>query len=73
MQVIESFGNWSYLRDSVIKWHCRGLVKDVKDKVQKWHEVVDIDGFQTSKLCCHCHCEMAKFKYNGKEVNSVLC
>jgi hypothetical protein len=44
----------------------------VKNKLQKWHEVVDVDEFCTSKLCCHCHCEMAKVKYNGKEINSVL-
>ncbi len=31
-----------------------------------------MDEFQMSKLCCHCHCEMAKIKYNGKEVNRVL-
>jgi len=29
--------------------------------------VVDVDEFRTSKLCCHCHCEMAKVKFNGKE------
>ncbi len=34
--------------------------------------MVDVDEFHTSKLCCHCHCEMAKVKYNGKEINSVL-
>ena len=40
--------------------------------MQKWCEVVEVDEFRTSKLCCHCHCEMAKVKYNGKEINSVL-
>ncbi len=35
--------------------------------------MVDVDKFCTSKLCCHCHFEMAKVKYNGKEINSVLC
>jgi len=48
-------------------------VQEVKNKLQKWCEVVDVDGFRTSKLCCHCHCEMAKVKFNGKETNSVLC
>jgi hypothetical protein len=34
--------------------------------------VVDVDEFCTSKLFSHCHCEMAKVKYNGKAINSVL-
>jgi transposase len=25
-----------------------------------------------SKLCCHCHFEMGKVKYKGKEINSAL-
>jgi transposase len=33
--------------------------------------MVDVDEFHTSKLCCHCHNEIAKVKYNGKEINSV--
>jgi S-ribosylhomocysteine lyase LuxS involved in autoinducer biosynthesis len=28
--------------------------------------------FVHPKFCCHCHCEMAKVKFNGKEINSVL-
>jgi hypothetical protein len=36
----------------------------VKNKLQKWFEVVDVDA---SKLCCHCYCEMAKV------IHSVLC
>jgi transposase len=47
-------------------------MQEVKNKLQKWCEVVDVDEFRTSKLCCHCHCEMAKIKFNGKEINSVL-
>jgi transposase len=47
-------------------------VQEVKNKLQKWCEVVDVDEFRTSKLCCHCHCEMAKVKVHGKEINSVL-
>jgi len=39
----------------------------VKDKMQKWCEVVDVDEFCTSKLCCHCHCEMAKVKFMEKK------
>jgi transposase len=48
-------------------------VQEVKNKLQKWCEVVDVDEFRTSKLCCHFHCKMAKVKFNGKEINSVLC
>jgi hypothetical protein len=49
-QVLVGFGNWSNPRDSIL----RGPpVKEIKDKVQKWYEVVDVDEFQTSKLCCH--------------------
>jgi transposase len=47
-------------------------VQEVKNKLQKWCEVVDVDEFCTSKLCCYCHCEMAKVKFTGKEINSVL-
>jgi hypothetical protein len=42
-------------------------VQEVKNKLQKWCYVVDVDEFCTSKLCCHCHCEMAKVKFNGKK------
>jgi transposase len=47
-------------------------VQEVKNKLQKWCGVADIDEFCTSKLCCHCHWEMKKVKFNGKEINSVL-
>ncbi len=33
---------------------------------------LDVDEFCTSKLYYHCHFEMAKVKYNGKEINSAL-
>jgi hypothetical protein len=71
-KVIVGFGNWGYPRDSIIQGHHRGPVQEVKNKLQKWCEVVDVDEFHTSKLCCHCHCELATVKYNGKEINSVL-
>ncbi len=45
----------------------------MKNRLQKWCDVVNVDESHTSKLCGHCHCEMAKAKYNGKEINSVLC
>jgi hypothetical protein len=47
-------------------------MQEVKNKLQKWCESVDVDEFLTSKLCCHCHCEMAKVKFNEKGINSVL-
>jgi hypothetical protein len=72
-QVIVVFGNWGNPHDSIIQGHCRGPVQEVKNKLQKWCKVVNVDEFHTSKLCCHCHCEMAKVNYNGKEINSVLC
>jgi hypothetical protein len=71
-QVIVSFGNWDDLQDSIIEGHCRGPVQEVKNKLQKWCEVVDVDEFHTYKLCCYCHSVMAKVKYNGKEITSVL-
>ncbi len=71
-QVMVGFGNWSNPRDSIIRGHRRGPIKAVIDKLQKWCEVVDVDEFQMSKLCCHGHCEMAKVKLNSKEINSVL-
>ncbi len=44
-QVIVSFGNWSNPRDSIIRGHCRGPLKEMKDKMQKPCEVVDVDEF----------------------------
>jgi hypothetical protein len=73
MQVIAGFGNWGNPHDSLIQGHHRGPVLEVKNKLQKWCEVMDVDEFHTSKLCCHCHCEMSKVKYYGKEINSVFC
>lgn len=37
-----------------------------------WCEVMEVDEFWTSKLCCLSHCEMTKVKYKWKEINSVL-
>jgi hypothetical protein len=52
---------------------CEVIKKGQSKKcLQKWCEVVDVEEFCTSKLCCHCHYEMAKVKFNGKEINSVL-
>jgi transposase len=48
-------------------------VQEVKNKLKKWCELVDVDEFRTSKLCCHCHSEIAKVKFNGKDINSALC
>jgi len=59
-KVIVGFGNWGNPRDSIIRGHRRGPVEQVKEKLKKWCEVVDVDEFRTSKLCCHCHYEMAK-------------
>jgi hypothetical protein len=41
-QVIVSFRNWG------IQGHRRGPVQEVKNKFQKWCEVVDVDEFCTS-------------------------
>jgi hypothetical protein len=71
-QVIVGFGNLSNPHDSIIQGHHRGSVQQVKNKLQKWCEVVDVDEFLISKLCCHCHSKIAKVKYNGKEINSAL-
>jgi hypothetical protein len=71
-QVIVGFGHWSNPRDSFIRGHQRGPVKEVKDKLQKMCEVVDVDKFWVSKLCCHCHSETVKVQNGGKEINSVL-
>jgi hypothetical protein len=65
-QVIVGFRNWGNPHDTIIQENCIGPVQEVKDKLQKGCEVVDADEFCTSKLCCHCHCEMAKVKYNRK-------
>ena len=35
-QAIVGFGNNSDPRDSIIRGHYRGPIKEVKDKLQKW-------------------------------------
>jgi len=32
-----------------------------------------MEEFHTSKLCCHCHCELAKVRFGEKEINNVFC
>jgi hypothetical protein len=49
-QVIVGFGNWGNTRDSIVRGHQRGPMQEVKDKLQKWCELVDADEFRTSKL-----------------------
>jgi hypothetical protein len=71
-KVIVGFGNWGNPRDSIIRGHRRGPVKEIKEKLKRWCELVDVDEFRTSKLCCCCHSETAKVKFNEKEINSVL-
>ncbi len=61
-KVIVGFGNWGNPSESIIQGYCRGLVQEVKNKLQKCCAVVDVDDFCTSKLCCQ----------NGKKKNSVL-
>jgi hypothetical protein len=49
-----------------------GPVKGIKGNLKRLCELVDVDEFWMSKLCC-CFCnETAKVKYNDKAVNSVL-
>ncbi len=71
-KVIVGFGDWSNPRDSIIKGHRRGPVKEIKNKLKKWCKVIDVDEFRTSKLCCCCHHETRKVKFNNQEINSVL-
>ncbi len=47
-------------------------MKEIKVKLKRWCELVDVDEFWTSKLCCCCYSETAKVKFNEKEINSVL-
>lgn len=69
---IVGFGNWSNSRDSIIRGHRRGPVKEIKRELSKWCKVIDVDEFRTSKLCCHCHSETGKVSFNGHKVHSVL-
>lgn len=71
-RVIVGFGNLSNSRDSIIRGHRRGPVKEIKNTLKKWCKVVDVDEFRTSKLCCCCHKETQKVKFGRSEVNSVL-
>ncbi len=72
-KVIVGFGNWGAPRESIIQGYCRGAVKGIKEKLKRWCKLVDVNKFQTSELCCCCHHETVKVKFNEKEVNSVLC
>jgi hypothetical protein len=49
-QVIVGFGNWGNPRDSIMRGHRRGPGQEVKNKLQKWCEVVDVDEFRTSQV-----------------------
>jgi hypothetical protein len=71
-KVIVGFGDWSNPRDSIIKGNRRGPVKEIKNALKKWCNVIDVDEFRTSKLCCCCHHETTKVKFGGCQVNSVL-
>lgn len=71
-KVIVGFGDWSNPRDSIIKGHRRGPVKEIKNALKKWCKVIDVDEFRTSKLCCSCHHETKKVKFGSCQVNSVL-
>ena len=66
------FGDWSNPRDSIIRGHRRGPVNALKEELKRWCPVVSVNEFRTSKLCCCCHCETTKVKFDGKQVNSVL-
>jgi hypothetical protein len=55
--MIVSFRNWGNPRDSIIRGYQRGRVKEIKDKLKRWCELINVNEFQASKLCCCCHCE----------------
>jgi hypothetical protein len=44
-KVIISFGNWGNPRDSIIRGHRRGPVKEIQEKLKKWYELVDVNEF----------------------------
>jgi hypothetical protein len=58
--------------NSIIRGHHRGPVKEIKDRLKGWCELVEVDEFPTLKLCCCCHSTTEKDKYDDKVVNSVL-
>jgi hypothetical protein len=72
VRTIVGFGDWSNPRDSIIRGHKRGPVKQIKEELKRWCHVMDVDEFRTSKLCCCCHSTCKKVLFDGKEVNSVL-
>jgi hypothetical protein len=51
-KVIVGFGNRGSPRDSIIQGHCRRPVKEIKEKLKRWCELVDVDEFRMSKVCC---------------------
>lgn len=47
-QIVVSFEHWSIPMDSIILGFQRRSIKQLKDKLQKWWEQVDIDEFRLS-------------------------
>ncbi len=72
VKCIIGFGDWSTQRDSIIRGHRRGPVQAFKTLLRRWCDVVDVDEFRTSKLCCNCHHVTEKVRFDDVEVNSVL-
>jgi hypothetical protein len=61
------------LRDSIVRGNFRGAVKEIKDRMKSWCNLVEVDKLPSSKFCCHSHSEIVKVKkYNDKVVKSVL-
>jgi hypothetical protein len=69
IKVVVGFGNWSNPGSSIIKGHRRGPVLKLKKELTKWCDVVNVDEFRTSKLCCKCFSSTERVY---SQVNSVL-
>jgi hypothetical protein len=71
-KVLIGFGNWSSQKDSIIRGHQRGPVVGLKRELKKWCNLVLVDEYKTSALCCRCYSDTKKISYNNVTVNSVL-
>jgi hypothetical protein len=61
-KVLFGMGDWSNLRDCIIKGYRRGPVKALTKELKRYCEVVSVPEHNTSRCCCCCHAKNDKPK-----------
>jgi hypothetical protein len=54
-KVLFGMGDWSNPRDSIIRGHRRGPVKELTKELKRYCEVINVQERNTSRCCSHCH------------------